>query len=88
MSEEVERIYTIPLVKAWASPRHRRTVRAINLIKEFASRHMKSSEIRIAPELNQMIWERGIEKPPRRIRVKMVKDKDGVVTVSPTEEEV
>lgn len=43
---------------------------------------MKSSEIKIATDLNEEIWKRGITKPPRRITVKMEKDEDGVVTVS------
>ena len=32
-------------------------------------------------EVNEKIWERGIEKPPRKIRVRVIKDKEGVVTV-------
>ncbi|MEM4297743.1 MAG: 50S ribosomal protein L31e, partial [Nitrososphaerota archaeon] len=78
----LERIYTIPLGRAWIAPRHRRTKRAVELIKKFAIRHMKASEVIISPELNEELWRRGIEKPPRRIVVKMAKDKDGVVRVS------
>ena len=82
MSEDVERIYTVPLWRAWVTPRHRRTKRAINLIKEFATHHMKSEKIKISEELNELMWNRGIQNPPRRIKVKMVKDKDGQVTIS------
>ncbi|MEM1524783.1 MAG: 50S ribosomal protein L31e [Nitrososphaerales archaeon] len=85
MSEEggeLSRIYVIPLRKAWLAPKHRRAKRAINLIREFAERHMKSSDIKIDTSLNELIWSKGIENPPRKIAVKMVKDKDGVVTVS------
>ena len=80
--EEVERLYTIPLSKVWVAPKHRRSKRTINVIKEFAERHLKSSEIIISPELNEFIWSRGIQNPPRRVLVKMAKDKDGVVTIS------
>ena len=80
--EEIERIYTVPLWRAWVTPRHRRTERAINLIREFAERHMKSDKIKFAEELNESMWSRGIQNPPRRITVKMAKDKDGVVTIS------
>ena len=31
--------------------------------------------------VNEKLWSRGIEKPPRKIRVRVVKDKEGVVTV-------
>ncbi len=76
------RIYTVPLGRAWVSPRRHRTKRAINMIREFAMRHMKSSEVKIDQGLSEEIWSRGIEKPPRRITVKMDKGEDGIVTVS------
>ena len=79
---ELERMYTVPLSRAWIAPRYRRTSRAVNVLKEFAERHMKSSEIKIDSELNETLWRRGITKPPRRITVKMTKDEDGLVTIS------
>lgn len=83
--EEVERVYTVPLWRAWVTPRHRRTERAINVIKEFAVHHMKSEKIKFSEALNELMWSRGIQNPPRRITVKMVKDKDGEVTISTPE---
>ena len=79
---ELERVYTVPLSRAWITARHRRTRRAVNILREFAEHHMKSSEIKIDTELNEVLWKRGITKPPRRITVKMEKDEDGVVTIS------
>ena len=86
--EELSRVYTINLSKVLLSPKNRRTKRAINMIKEFATRHMKAEEIKIDEELNRQIWLKGIRHPPRRVRVKMTKDEDGVVTISPYSEEV
>jgi large subunit ribosomal protein L31e len=86
--EQLSRVYTINLSKVWLTPRIRRTKRAINMIREFAQRHMKSEEIKIDQSLNQVMWKRGIRHPPRKIRVKMVKDEDDVVTVSLYSEEV
>lgn len=80
--EELERVYTIPLSRAWIAARHRRTKRAVNMIREFAEKHMKSSEIRIDTELNERLWNRGITSPPRKITVRMKRDEDGVVTIS------
>ncbi|MEM1586862.1 MAG: 50S ribosomal protein L31e [Candidatus Bathyarchaeia archaeon] len=85
MSGEVveERIYIVPLSRAWIRPRTKRAPRAINLLKTFVKRHMKVEEesIRVAGEVNEKIWSRGIQKPPRKIRVKVTKDKEGLVTV-------
>lgn len=82
MSEE-ERVYTINLSKVVLTPRSRRSKRAINMIREFAMKHMKSEEVKIDEELNQIVWERGIRRPPRKIRVKIVRDLDGIVRVKP-----
>ncbi len=79
----LERIYTIPLRKAyWLGPRWKRANKAIKIIREFIQRHMKPETILIKPEVNEKIWSRGIEKPPRRIRVKATKLADGTVKVS------
>ena len=80
------RIYTINLGKAWDTPQYRRSDRVINIIKEFAEKHMKSEEIKVDQDLNRQIWKRGKTNPPRKVRVKMIKDDDGVVTVSLYEE--
>ncbi len=87
MSEVVsEREYVIPLRDAYEASRTRRAKRAINIIKEFAKKHMKAEIIKISSKVNSLIWSRGIEKPPRRIKVIMRKDKEGVVTVLLPEE--
>lgn len=88
MSQEAERVYTINLGKVWLSPNNQRAKRAINMIKEFSAHHMKTEQIKIDPELSQVVWARGIRSPPRKIRVKMAKTDDGYVMVSPYEEEV
>jgi large subunit ribosomal protein L31e len=82
MSEvESEREYVIPLRDAYEASRTRRAKRAINIIKEFARRHMKAEVVKISSKVNNLVWSRGIEKPPRRVKVVMRKDREGVVEV-------
>jgi len=89
-----ERIYTIPLGKASVRPPKKRAPRAIQMIRAFITRHMKLEmkvedeeekeelpKLLISQEVNEKIWGRGIEKPPKKIRVRAAKDKDGNVTV-------
>jgi large subunit ribosomal protein L31e len=89
-----ERIYTIPLGKAWIMPPRRRTPRAMRMIRAFLMKHMKIGvkkegeeeeeelpQLIISNEVNERVWGRGVEKPPRKIRVRAAKDKDGNVTV-------
>lgn len=88
-----ERIYTIPLRRVWISPRKKRAPRAVRVVESFIQRHMKvetgakadeeeeEARLVISNEVNEKLWSRGIEKPPRNIRVRAVKDKEGTVTV-------
>ena len=86
-----ERFYTIPLGKAWISTRKKRAPRATRIVKSYVLKHMKvrteaedeeeAERLVIDNEVNEKLWSRGIEKPPRKIRVRVTKDKEGVVTV-------
>ena len=84
MSEEVERIITIPRRATKMAPRTKRAARAIKEIRDNIARHMKADveKIWIDKSLNEKIWERGIQNPPRKITVKAVKFEDGLVEVS------
>ena len=89
-----ERIYTIPLAKALVRPPKKRAPRAMQIIKAFITKHMKLEmhveaeeergelpKLVIGNDVNEKVWGRGIEKPPRKIRVRAAKDKDGNVTL-------
>jgi large subunit ribosomal protein L31e len=75
-----EKEYIIPLSVKWAKvPRYKRANKAIRTIKEFLVRHMKVydkdlKKIKIDKYLNEMVWFRGIKKPPRKIKVKVRKE--------------
>jgi large subunit ribosomal protein L31e len=96
VEEEIveERFYTIPLGKAWLMPPNKRASKAIRIIRDFVKRHMKleakeegeeeeaePKRLIISNEVNEKVWSRGIEKPPRKIRIRAARDKDGNVTV-------
>ena len=80
--ESVTRIETVNLGRAWITPRYRRTDRVITMIREFAKKSMKSDEVKLDQDLNRQIWKRGKTNPPRKVRLKLVKDEDGAVVVS------
>jgi large subunit ribosomal protein L31e len=82
IEESTTRVYTINLGKAWITPQHKRTDRVVNMIREFAGKHMKSKEVKLDQDLNRQLWSRGKTNPPRKLRVKMVKEEGGTVTVS------
>ena len=76
-----ERIYIIPLAKARKGPRNKRAKKAIRYLKEFMTRHFKPESLVITQEVNQAIWQRGIQKPPRKLKVRATKNIDGLVVV-------
>ncbi len=94
MSEEkfepLTRTYVVPLGVVSEAPPYRRAKVAIRVIREFTARHMKATEVTIAEEVNLLIWARGIKHPPRRIKLDMERDEDGIVsiTLSPEAEQV
>nr|MDO8100711.1 50S ribosomal protein L31e [Candidatus Njordarchaeota archaeon] len=80
-----ERTYTVPLSKTRYTPYYKRTPRAIQLIKNFFTRHMKAEKVTITKELNEALWENGIRNPPRRVKIRATKDDEGNVTLYPAE---
>ena len=89
-----ERVYTVPLSKCWIAPPNRRASRAMRMLRSFVVKHMKletrgkgeeereePKKLVISNDVNERIWGRGIEKPPRNIRIRAAKDKEGNVTV-------
>ncbi len=88
MSQELERVYTINLGKVLLSQSQHRSVRAINMIKEFARHHMKVENIKIEEDLAHQVWSKGVRSPPRKIRVRMSKTDEGYVLVSQYDEEL
>jgi large subunit ribosomal protein L31e len=89
-----ERTYTVPLSRALVRPPKKRAPRAMQLLKIFITKHMKLEmkvseeeeeeelpQLVISKEVNEKVWDRGIEKPPRKIKTRVTKDKDGNVTV-------
>lgn len=77
---ELERIYTIPLRKqVQKSPEYKRAKKAMNTVKAFLSKHMKSDDIKIGQIINRELWKRGIKNPPHKIKVTAAKDDKGIV---------
>ncbi len=72
---DLERVYTVPLGKVYNYPRTRRAIKAAKMVRSFIARHFKTDveNVRLSNMVNAYIWKRGIQKPPRRIKVKAKK---------------
>ena len=80
-TEELTRTYVVPLGVVYEAPPYRRAKKAVMVIRAFATRHMKATQVSIDEDVNELIWSRGIKHPPRRITLEMERDEDGIVKV-------
>ncbi len=80
--EKLERIYTVPLAAAFEYKRTNRVPRAVKVLRQFISRHMKTEldSVLLSNSLNSKLWARSIQKPPRRIKVRAIR-KEGITHV-------
>ncbi len=79
----------IPLRAAWSVPRTKRANRAMAEIRNHVAKHMKmrdDEEMFIDAEVNEAIWSRGMQKPPRKIRVICTRDEGFPLEVKLAEE--
>jgi large subunit ribosomal protein L31e len=79
-----EKFYTVNLRDLWTAPKDKRAPKAVRTLREFVKRHMKVDNVKVSNEINQEIWARSIQKPPRKLKIRVVKDKEGQVIVFPT----
>ena len=81
----LERVYTIS-IDIKNIPKKQRARRAMKEIELFIEKHMKSDSVWVDNRINELVWKRGAEKPPSKIKVKATKFEDGLVEVVPLEE--
>ncbi|MGC9009077.1 MAG: 50S ribosomal protein L31e [Sulfolobales archaeon] len=79
VKEKSEGLYIISLSRVyWGGSRRSRGKRAIKLIRDFITRHFGAKRVILDESINEYIFYRKIEKPPRRIIVKVFKIDEGI----------
>jgi large subunit ribosomal protein L31e len=73
-----EKVFTVPLRDAFEKPRTKRAKIAIKIVREFLKKHMKAEDVKIGKSINEIVWRRGIQKPPRKIRIHALREGDVV----------
>lgn len=69
----------VPLRNAWNITRFKRAPRAMQIIKNHVIQHLKVTEnetVYIDNSVNEYIWSRGIENPPRKVRLQVIRHDD------------
>lgn len=83
-----ERVMTIPMRAIFDKPTVQRTPAAVKHVKNFVAQHTHTTpkDIWIDRELNMLIWRRSVRKPPKSIKVRVIKWDDQTVEVDLPEE--
>jgi len=83
-----ERVMTVPMRRMAGKPVPQRTPSAIKQLKDFVAQHTHTTpkDIWIDKELNMKIWERSLRKPPKSIKVRVIKWDDQTVEIDLPEE--
>ena len=63
------RTYVVSLRDAYRAPRKKRAKVAVRILRDFILRHTKADYVKLSNEVNEYIWSRSIEKPPRKVPV-------------------
>ena len=69
-----EKVFNIPLREVYKKSERKRSRYAASYVRNFIRKSMKAEEVKLGRKLNEKIWSRSMKKPPRNIRVKVVKD--------------
>lgn len=85
---DIERIYTVPLSGAYRLGARMRARTAVKILRAFLARHMKAEpgNVKLSAGVNDLMWSHGMHKPPRRLKLKVSKDGEGIVRASLLEE--
>ena len=71
--------YIIPIYRVYWGRRSNRAARAVRLVRKFVARHfgVEEDKVVIDNRVNEYLWSRSIEKPPRRVKVRVVREEEG-----------
>lgn len=62
-------VYVVNLSRVYWGRRSNRADRAVRRLRAFVARHTKADRVVITNDVNNLIWSRSREKPPRRVKV-------------------
>lgn len=76
-----EKVVTVSLRRIYDGRKAQRSARAIRKLRELIKRRTHAEIVKIDESVNSLLWNRGIEKPPRKLKVKLtVEEKEEVKT--------
>lgn len=75
-----EKILTINLRKKLVKTKKwKKAKNYLKVLRELLRRKFKTDKIKIDGKLNEKIWGKGIENPPSKLKIKVIKLDDGTI---------
>ncbi|MEM4295461.1 MAG: 50S ribosomal protein L31e, partial [Candidatus Anstonellales archaeon] len=74
--ENEEIVMTINLRRAYEKPRTKRLKTAVKLLRDAVKRFAKVNVVKISNSINQLFFKKSIKKPPRKLKIKVIKEKE------------
>ncbi|CAK9074137.1 unnamed protein product [Durusdinium trenchii] len=62
----------------------KRAPRALRVVRQFASKVMMTTDVRIDTKLNKFLWSNGVRNIPRRVRVRLSRKRNEERDLTPT----
>jgi len=69
-------VYVVNLSRVYWGRKTNRADRAVKYVERFVARHTKADKVWISNQVNNYIWERSREKPPRRIKILVILEEE------------
>lgn len=80
-----EKKITINLTKVFAKPVTKRAKGAVFMVRAKVTKETRAKEVLLSNKVNELLWEKGLYSCPRKITVKVVKEKENVRVYLPDE---
>jgi large subunit ribosomal protein L31e len=85
-----ERVVTVPLREAKQSSSSQAADVAMRLVREHLAQHFSVEEdaVRLEPSINEVVWKRGRNNPPSKLRVRAARfeeEGESIVEAEPAE---
>ena len=80
-----ERTITVNLSRAFDKPLTKRAIAAKFALKNCVTKETRLEKVLLSNELNEFLWARGKYNCPRKMAIKIVKEKDTARVMLPTE---
>jgi ribosomal protein L31E len=80
-----EKTITINLKKVFDKPVTKRAISGKNAIKSAVEKETRISDLKISNKLNELIWGKGKYNVPRKITIKVIKEKTKGIIMLPEE---